>query len=1117
MDGHVCLVCQAELRPDARFCASCGRAVEPVAETSDSSPVCASCAALLKEGARFCLACGKAVEPEDPGTRGRPTCHACGAALRPGALFCMTCGKAAEPAPRKRPPPSRAHAQKRRSRLVAASASLAAVGALLAGGWFLFLRDNSDSGPAGGESISQESTVVLLGAEGQTDPSGLPIRPHLRLEHPSGAWADVPDAPVVYGDMVDLRRVSLPDSRPGWEWDNVGWQFVSGGGLVISNDVTLTLPATGASGESVLALSHTGDWVELRSSATTLASGAPAREVAVGDVPSPWILVVARQSALAPESVEAPRSQVLEQLYWTDRAEWERQTVDSLAQVLFARTPDRTVLAHPATHAQQRQPWDLARDLDATFQVLGGARLGGTLDAASVGTPLPILGITPSAMYVEGLDRLDAVRKEWALEHARWERDYPDDLDYSEDQTLGQAIESALAYYAPWGIDLTRYLLHTGTIGTFDMRVVGPYGELLYADARLSSCQENKAIGLNIQELSGSGVAVNCYLRLYSRKAMQDTWVDWLKDWKLQTVIRWAPALLVTAGVVSGSGGTALLFAAADQLISFIQDQYAQDAPSAYLNLEVASASGTTGAFVVDTAEGLLQVEGTSASLTASGLGAAQTIYSVALLYGVSQTNWYMLQEVRSLTSGTRSYCPKSDCAKSFWTGDFAPIDGYDQIPPIQVVAVLQDRPPDYPADGYPAQRTQLRVWTLPLDKYGADLHRLYTGGASCEKTTIGISETVLCPSGGKWAGGLAELPFAAYKQDQWPTVVEYSAPAGQSMRLSLKKEVLDAVAAEYDLGASPSASDYGLVLRAEAPDGSRAVFQIDSFLDPHPGEDPDRVYFQLVIPGRWKGEPASLADLDTEYDGMQSEMSGSVLQTKLALDLRAHDDEEPRATGEVDFTAPGIKDVEVYPSIAGEEHIHFTAASLDTGPIVYSGETSQGLPISIVVDPGTHTWRLTKWEWAVPAAICGEPEPTDGEIPSIGPVPLLIPPLFGGGGTRGESKGDWGTVSNIDISSLDPADEDYATIVAFQWLTSGTITDSELRFAPPSPSVASLIAANGDLSTPDDVLQFWYGTTVFGTLDARGASISGNLKVPFSDFFDCPPELVTYTAERTK
>ena len=809
----------------------------------------------------------------------------------------------------------------------------AAVVGVAAGMWVLLLQDAHDEGSEGavGAAVT-ESAVVVLEQPPDVGPNGLPVRPHVRLDHPDGTVADVPAAEVLYGEFVDLRRVTLPDDSATWDWDGPAWQFVSNAGLVITDDVTFTLPASGSDGEAVLALSHTGDWIELTSAAAALPSGGPAREVQVGKVPVPWILVVARPAGVA-SNVEPPEGRVLEQLYWTDREEWERKATASVTEVLRAVGGDTLVSLHPAAQSKERYPWDLRRDLDAAFQLLGAARLGGVLDQTAAGTPVPVIGLTPFALYVEGLDRLDAVRKEWFQRQDTWRQTYTEaELSYSDEQSLEQAIESALAYYAPWGIDLTRFLLHTGTVGAFDMRVVGPYGELPHADAPLSTCREHTVIGPDIPEPAEGGATVNCYLRLYSRAAMQDTWVDWLKDWKLQTVVRWAPALLVTAGLVSGAAAPAVLFAAADQLISFVQDHYSEDAPSAYLNTEVASASGAAGAFVTDTAAGLLRVEGASTSLTGSGLGIAQTIYSVALLYGVSQTDWYMLQEVRSLTAGTRSYCPKGNCAKSWWTGDAVPIAGYDQIPPIQVVAVIQDTPPGHPADGYPAQRTRVRVWTLPLPRYGADLHQRFMSRVTCEAVTLGIGNDVLCPPRAVWRGGLTDLPFEPYKKEQWPIVVERSAPAGQSIRVSVPREILDAIAADYELGPPPDVADYGIVLRVEAPDGSRASFTVDRAAEPQPGDDPNRLYVSLVIPGDWNGEPAALDELDRAYEGARSRMSNDILQTRLTVELWAHADEEPRATAVVDFKAPGVKDIEVYPSHVGMEHIHVTGIDLAGG-----------------------------------------------------------------------------------------------------------------------------------------------------------------------------------------
>jgi hypothetical protein len=733
----------------------------------------------------------------------------------------------------------------------------------------------------------------------------------------------VPEAPVIYNERTDLRRFELPNDSPVWDWGGVAWQFESSGGLVIPDDVTLAIPGTGAKNETVLALSHTGDWIEIPSTPVTLAGGKPGRKVDIGDIPTPWILVVAKPTG-KPFLKEPPLSSELEQLYWTDREEWKSKTLDALSRIDLLEPEDSIISVQ-----NERTCKDLCKDLDEAYQLLGAARYGGVLDLTGAGTPLPVIGLSPFALYMEGLDKLHAVLKEWNKNKTKWQAQQPNGIYYSDDQTVAEAIESALAFYVPWGIDLTRFLLHTGTIGTFDMRVIGPYGELLYADAPLSNPHENKAIGINVAKLAAKGITANCYMRLYSRRAVQTTWVDYLKDWKLQTVVRWAPAILVTAGIVGGAVTPAVLFAAADQIIDFAQSEYSENNGSTYLHLEAASASTSAGALVLETSADALDVGGVTTSVGGTSLNIIQTLYSVALLYGVSQTDWYMIQEVQPLTAGTRSYCPKGDCTKALLIGDTIPIDGYDQIPPIQVVAVLQDVPPKHPPGGYPAQRTRLQAWTLPFPQYNADLHRLFSNGASCEATSLGISQEVLCPYKGKWSGGIADLPFEKYKKDSWPEVIQLTEPAAQCMRLGIPKTVLNQIASDYGLGASPKPADYGIFIRAAASDGSRAVFVVDNFLDPKPDESKDNVYIQVLIEGKWAGKPADLSGIESEYDGIRSKMSGGTLQARLTVELLAHDDDDPRAVGNVDFTARGIKDIEIYPGLSGQEHLHFAKVSL--------------------------------------------------------------------------------------------------------------------------------------------------------------------------------------------
>lgn len=95
--------------------------------------------------------------------------------------------------------------------------------------------------------------------------------------------------------------------------------------------------------------------------------------------------------------------------------------------------------------------------------------------------------------------------------------------------------------------------------------------------------------------------------------------------------------------------------------------------------------------------------------------------------------------------------------------------------------------------------------------------------------------------------------------------------------------------------------------------------------------------YVELVVPGDWKGEPSTLDDLAAAYEGIPSRMrSSDVVQTRLTVELWAHADEEPRATGAVDFKAPGVKDIEVYPGHVGEEHIHATSIELSAKDLIF-------------------------------------------------------------------------------------------------------------------------------------------------------------------------------------
>jgi ribosomal protein L40E len=96
--GHICLKCQIELPPEAKFCPKCGGPVQDVAPPATPPPAagtaCVQCGTAVPPGAAFCPLCGGRVESLAPDTEAPalPVCKQCGKPLPPGAVFCGTCG-----------------------------------------------------------------------------------------------------------------------------------------------------------------------------------------------------------------------------------------------------------------------------------------------------------------------------------------------------------------------------------------------------------------------------------------------------------------------------------------------------------------------------------------------------------------------------------------------------------------------------------------------------------------------------------------------------------------------------------------------------------------------------------------------------------------------------------------------------------------------------------------------------------------------------------------------------------------------------------------------------------------------------------------------------------------
>ncbi|MBF0376478.1 MAG: hypothetical protein HQK72_03240 [Desulfamplus sp.] len=771
----------------------------------------------------------------------------------------------------------------------------------------------------------------------------------VHITHSSGASADVPKDYVSEINEALLEQISLPDESRLWDWNNVGWKFISTGSETVKDEVSLKLPADGVDGEQVLVYSHTGDWIKLNSESVTLDSGRHGRLVKIKDIPTPWIFVVAKPTDAQSNVQETPESTTFEQLYWTDRNQWSQNITNWLIDALNSETQEETTKMARRFNPKTLYIHDLIKDLSDAINFLNAAKLGGALDQSVVGSPLPAIGLTPFALYLNGLDFLYEVRNNWKTYYAEEKETHY----FSDDQYMEQAIETALADYVPWGIDFMRFLLHTGTIGSFDMRIIGPYGQEAYADAKLTDCEKNKDIEKDFKssKLTIENSETDCYLRLYSRRAVATTYTDWLKDWKLETVVRWMPTILSAAGLVSGGVATPFIFASLDQLINFLQDYYDdKDNSQAYLHCEAAStALGAVDSFVTDIAPSMLRVPSESISLGSGASVIIQSIYSLALLYGVRQTDWFMLKDIKPLTAGTRSYCPKGDCAKHWWFGDMDPIAGYDQIPPIQVIGLLQGTPKGYPVNGYPIKQIKIMAWTIPLTRNRADLHKHFIDYVSlCEENLFDFPNAKMCQAGTKWTGGLADIGFYSYSRDNWPLITSKTEPAAQSIRVAFSKSILDQLAKDLQLSSSPTADQYQLVLRAEAEDGDRAIFHIVNFDEARAGDDPEKQYFTVVIEGKWKNEDASLGGLDKLYDGHRAKMGKGILQKKLKLQLTTTSDETPLANGEIDFNVKEGKElISLNPDDVEAERIHLGTAELigddstnDSGEIELTGIT---------------------------------------------------------------------------------------------------------------------------------------------------------------------------------
>ncbi len=807
-------------------------------------------------------------------------------------------------------------------------------------GALLLLRSDGEKtvGPDDGPVFVTQSKVIVLdeGAP-DVDEAGRRLRPHVRLEHPGGAIADVPGGPVVYGTKVDIERMEFANDSPAWDRSGIAWRFVSNSGLTLTEAVTLDLPAKGDDAETVIALTAAGTWMEVPSSSVTLVGG-PGLRITVQDIPAPWMVAVARplEFKAPPEPSESNR---LDALFWTDRQAWEKEVRAWIPQAELVAEPGFSgAMVSRIPAAADRTWWSVALDLRKAEVTLGAGRYWTSVIGISSGLmpvdPLELTGPSAYDLYASGINQLQAVRSEWVYNRTKYIADSGRTLDElvvtADGQNLEQAIESALYNYAPWGIEFTRWMLKTGTASGLDLRVLRPYGQIYSTDVAIpdTKAHANETVSADIEAAMAPFIkdqtTVTRHLRLYSTWAIEDTsWLDVFRAWKgnIDYFLRYYPLIEAAAGWVLGTltpTGLAVMtaLALADQAIDYLGSQYqAGGDGQAWAQFEVL---GDEVGFSTALPLGLAWAESASKRVhlqfssgdemvfSSSAKDVISNMIDVALTIASLNTNWYMLKDVRALTEGSRGYCPRSDC-------------GYltaMNVPPVQLFGVIRGNVKQSLPSAYPMSGRRLLVWDIDIHPYGGlagpvDLHSKFVdGGLSVEwAPRTPFSSYHLA----KWPGGVADLQADLHRPaegDQKLSFGTRTEPSAQIMRLAIPRDVLNSIAIEYGLGSNPSFEDYGMVVRIETPDGHRNNFELKAEGARRSyGDKTDHVYVTLQLKRDGFEFPDGYKDrLLDFYNGEEQTVDGKVLRTTYTVTLKAHSDQDPRLSWDIDFTSKSAK-----------------------------------------------------------------------------------------------------------------------------------------------------------------------------------------------------------------
>lgn len=772
-------------------------------------------------------------------------CHQCGTRLAPDDVFCGSCGTAIDTDAKampdavagarrsSRPGQTPARSGFGMSHLGVSCFLLAALGVLLlvVGGAALFWLVPENEG--GGSDPLKEAIADLpersheVSADSPRRPVESSLFPYAQraaqvVSHPSGARVSVPAGPVLYSPKVALREEPRPPELKDVPLLSAVYRFESYAGIVLGGKTPVDLPA-GDGGDSAVVMVHSplGLWIVLPSEPVTLADGKPGRRVLIDSEPTPWTLVAARGRAGGAESARGSIS-FLERLRWTDKRALKRELERSAA----AETRD-TGRTHesfsffPAAYAEEkkkdsRTPEELLTAACATLSQ--SSAIIWWLDHAPESPISPTEGeqakrtVQAWTEYVKGLRLLRQVRDADDLSGLKVDvgGSLPDGVP--ESAKVEVLLESMMAYFAPWGIDFTLLLVDNHVLNErFDLRVLEPYGELLFADVDLKLPEQKGEIRGLIKQLDHTLKVVSskeslnetkcnrrAFLRLHSSRLFLKGWGEWFAEWG-EIALRWGP---VVTGLYTGGWGVPLAWALTETGLDWYAQAY-NVSNDVYARIQYGTTTLDEGSelLISYTAnevfcfgrEGPQKVSGWSPKTKASALMYILSCAVASAQVGMRQS---YIGEVRRLATGPKGYKRGAD-------GWIFSADQFE-TPPVLVVAWVHGPLKGTGRCDYPVDGLFFKVWELDYEKlYASDL---FTGDGLHGRVRALVSELYDSPVRGsrsttdpkRFRLNLDipyELPVKELETDLIASVRKIdSTPKEQFIRFVLPQQTIEAI-----------------------------------------------------------------------------------------------------------------------------------------------------------------------------------------------------------------------------------------------------------------------------------------------------------------------------------